>query len=89
MELGEVAKEGGLGEGAPDEGVHRLGDAFEREHLRDEQVHDVGLDAGAVLQGSRFVVGAGCDHEAGRYLGVLDAPVGSRPVHRHGESSLV
>ena len=24
MELGEVAKERGLGEGAPDEGVHRL-----------------------------------------------------------------
>ena len=32
--------------------VHRLCDAFEREHLRDEQVHDVGLDAGAVLQRS-------------------------------------
>ena len=40
-----------------DEGVHRLGDAFEREHLRDEQVHDVSLDAGAVLERSGHLGG--------------------------------
>ena len=49
MELCDVAEERGLGEGASNEGVHRLGDTLEREHLRDEQVHDVGFDAGAVL----------------------------------------
>ena len=38
------------------EGVHRLGDTLEREHLRDEQVHDVGFDAGAVLQRSGHLV---------------------------------
>ena len=57
MELGDVAEERRLGQELADEGVHRLGDAFEREHLRDEQVHDVGLDAGAVLERSGHLVG--------------------------------
>ena len=76
MELGEVAKERGLGEGAPDEGVHRLCDAFEREHLRDEQVHDVGLDAGAVLQGSGHPVGEACAGLGVAARAVLDLCVG-------------
>ena len=50
MELGDGAEQRGFGQELSDEGVHRLGDAFEREHLGDEQVHGIGLDAGAVLQ---------------------------------------
>ena len=57
MELGDVAEERRLGQELADEGVHRLGDALEREHLRDEQVHDVGLDAGAVLERSGHLGG--------------------------------
>ena len=63
MELRDVAEEGGFGEELADEGVHRLGDALEREHLGDEQVHDVGLEAGVVLERAGQLVGeagAGC-----------------------------
>ena len=45
VELGDVAEERRFGQELADEDMHRLGDAFEREHLRDEQVHDIGLDA--------------------------------------------
>ena len=70
MELCDVAEERGLGEGASNEGVHRLGNTLEREHLRDEQVHDVGFDAGAVLQRSGHLVG-----EASPGLGVATRTV--------------
>ena len=50
MELHDVVEKGGLGDGLADEGVHRLCGALEREHLCDEQVYDVGLDAVAVLE---------------------------------------
>ena len=77
MELCDVAEDlRGLGEGAPDEGVHRLGDTFEREHLRDEQVHDVGLDAGAVLQGSGHLEGEACARLGVAARAVLDLCVG-------------
>ena len=59
MELHHVVEEGGLGEGLCDEGVHRVGDALEREHLGDEQVHDVGLEAIAVLERAGHRVGEG------------------------------
>ena len=65
MELCDVAEECGFGEELTDEGVHRLCDTLEREHLRDEQVHDIGFDAGAVLQRSGHLVG-----EASPGLGV-------------------
>ena len=76
MELCDVAEECGFGEGAPDEGVHRLCDAFEREHLRDEQVHDVGLDAGALLQGSGHLEGEACARLGVAARAVLDLCVG-------------
>ena len=76
MELCDVAEERGLGEGASNEGVHRLGDTFEREHLRDEQVHDVGLDAGAVLQGSGHLKGEACARLGVAARAVLDLCVG-------------
>ena len=76
VELGDVAEQRRLGQELADEGVHRLSDALEREHLGDEQVHDVGLDAGAVLQRAGHLVG-----EARAGLGVaaravLDVGVG-------------
>ena len=52
VELCDVAEQRRLGQELADEGVHRLSDALEREHLRNQQVHDVGLDAGAVLEWS-------------------------------------
>ena len=52
MELGDVAEQRRFGQELADEGVHRVGDALQCEHLRNQQVHDVGLDAGAVLQGA-------------------------------------
>ena len=36
VELHHVVEEGGFGEGVCDEGVRRVGDALEREHLGDE-----------------------------------------------------
>ena len=57
VELSDVAEERRFGQELADEDMHRLGDAFEREHLRDEQVHDIGLDAWAVLQRSRHLAG--------------------------------
>ena len=59
MELGDEPQQRGLGQGAPDEGVHGLCDALEREHLSDEQVHDVGFEAVAVLDGGAHVGGEG------------------------------
>ena len=76
MELCDVAEERGLGEGASNEGVHRLGDTLEREHLRDEQVHDVGFDAGAVLQRSGHLVGEACARLGVAARAVLDLCVG-------------
>ena len=76
VELGDVAEQRRFGQELADEGVHRVGDALEREHLRNQQVHDVGLDAGAVLEWSGHRVG-----EARTGLGVaaramLDVGVG-------------
>ena len=50
MELGDEPQQRGLGQGAPDEGVHGLCDALEREHLSDEQVHDVGFEPAMVAR---------------------------------------
>ena len=76
MELCDIAEERGLGEGASNEGVHRLGDTLEREHLRDEQVHDVGFDAGAVLQRSGHLVGEACPGLGVAARAVLDWCIG-------------
>ena len=48
----------------------------EREHLRDEQVHDVGLDAGAVLQRSGHLEGEACARLGVAARAVLDLCVG-------------
>ena len=48
----------------------------EREHLRDEQVHDVGFDAGTVLQGSGHLVGEACAGLGVAARTVLDLCVG-------------
>ena len=76
MELCDVAEERGLGEGASNEGVHRLCDTLEREHLHDEQVHDIGFDAGAVLQRSGHLVGEACPGLGVAARTVLDLCVG-------------
>ena len=59
MELGEEPQQRGLGQGAPDEGVYGLCDALERDHLGGEQVHDIGFEAVAVLDGGAHVGGEG------------------------------
>ena len=57
MELCDVAEQRRFGQELTDEGVHRLGDALQGEHLRHQQVHDIGPDAGAVLQRSGHLGG--------------------------------
>ena len=57
-------------------GVHRLGDAFEREHLGDEQVHGIGLDAGAVLQRAWHLGGEARPGLGAAARAVLDVGVG-------------
>ena len=69
-------REGGLGDGLSDEGVHRLCGPFEREHLRDEQVHDVGLDAVAVLERAGHLGGEACPRLGVAARTVLDLCVG-------------
>ena len=54
----------------------KIGDTLEREHLRDEQVHDVGFDAGAVLQRSGHLVGEACPGLGVAARTVLDLCVG-------------
>ena len=53
-----------------------MGGAFEREHLGDEQVHGIGLDAGAVLEGAWHLVGEACAGLGVAARAVLDFGVG-------------
>ena len=75
MELKKVAQERGLGDGLADEGVHRLCGALEREHLGDQQVHDVGLDAVAVLERAGHLAGEACPRLGVAARTVLDFAV--------------
>ena len=81
IELCDIADEPGLEHDASDEGVHRLGDTLEREHLRDEQVHGVGFDAGAVLQRSGHLVGEACPGLGVAARAVLDWCIGVTHAH--------
>ena len=76
MELKKVAEESGLGDGLADEGVDRLCGPLEREHLGDEQVHDIGLDAVAVLQRAGHLGGEACPRLGVAPGAVLDLCVG-------------
>ena len=76
MELSDVAEQRRLGQELADEGVHRLGDALEREHLGDEQVHGIGLDAGAVLERAGHRVGEARPGLGVAARAVLDVGVG-------------
>ena len=60
MELSHVVEERGLGDGLSDQGLDRLRGALEREHLGDEQVHDIGLEAVAVLHRAGHLGGEAC-----------------------------
>ena len=76
MELGDVAEWCGLGQELADEGVHRLGDAFEREHRGDEQAHGIGLDAGAGLERAGHLGGKARPGLGAAARAVLDFGVG-------------
>ena len=51
--------------------------------MRDEQVHDVGLDAGAVLQGSGHLEGEACARLGVAARAVLDLCVGVTDLLEH------
>lgn len=72
MELEHVLEDRGLGDQLADEAVDRVLHAFERDHLGNEEVQHVRLDARAVLQRAAERLGERCDGPCVALRTILD-----------------